>query len=511
MAKATKTIKHPLTYKEAHSPYFAATKDLFNTVAAFYFDVIQAHPGILDLSSKEALTALEKLTHTTKGNQRPVMPLAEVIPADIPAMVRRAAIHAALGSAHSFYSHLEKWRKQKEKTVAKGKRFTIRPPVPPRTWNKSVTLYAGQWKGRTKKSIMLRLWTGSSWVWIKCGIRGQRFPQEWEIESPTLVQDGDHWKLHTAVQKKFAGPAKVEQQVTDNAETRICAVDLNITRHLAVCTILTVEGTVVATRFIKGGKRLHGLRKRQLGRVARNRSKTGILAEGEQDNAALWAKIRALDEDSAHQVSSRIVQFAKKHQASVLVFEHLGNFKPQKGKYSKRGNEKRSYWLRGKMYNYSTYKAWNEKILTCRVSPRNTSRECARCGGLVVRYDAKQPAEGYTPGAPLVYCPQCQMRGNSDRNASSVIGKRLLARYQQIPSQQTDLKEKPHALLRRAERITKVKGVRRSQGTEDQGRPSANRARHGRTNAQGTAQDVSARMVADASGIPHQLRLFNES
>lgn len=267
MAKATKTIKQPLSYKAAHASYFAATKVLFNRVAAFYFEVIQAHPGILELSSKDALTALETLTHITKDNPRPVMPLSEVITADIPAMFRRAAIHAALGSAHSFYSHLEKWRKQKEKTIAKGKKFTIHPPVPPRRWNKSVTLYAGQWKGRTPKSIMLKLWTGNSWAWVKCGITGRDLPDGWEVESPTVVQDGHYWKLHTSLQKKFTGPAKVEQQVTSNAETRICSIDLNITKHLAVCTILTVEGTVVATRFIAGGKELHGLRKRQLGRI----------------------------------------------------------------------------------------------------------------------------------------------------------------------------------------------------------------------------------------------------
>jgi|SRR5215469_2618616 len=164
MAKATKTIKQQLGCKSAHRSYFAATKALFNQVAAFYFNCIQAHPGILALSFKEALTALEKLTHTTEANPHPVMPLAATIPADIPATFRRTAIHAALGSARSFYTHLEKWRKQKEKTQAKGKKFTLRPPVPPRRWNKSVLLYAGQWKERTPKSIMLKLWTGSSWA-----------------------------------------------------------------------------------------------------------------------------------------------------------------------------------------------------------------------------------------------------------------------------------------------------------------------------------------------------------
>jgi putative transposase len=504
MAKATKTIRQALRYQAAHASFFAATKTLFNQVCAFYFDVIQAHPGILELPREEALTALETLTHTTKDNPHPGMPLCEAIAADVPAMFRRAAIHAALGSAHSFHSHLEKWQRQKEKALAKGKKFTIRPPVPPRQWNRSVTLYAGQWKGRTPKSIMLKLWTGNSWAWIKCGIQGRDFPDAWEMISPTLVQDGSSWNLHTTIQKKFTAPSKVEAQITTNAETRICSIDLNITKHLAVCSLLTVEGTVVATRFIGGGKQLHGLRKRQLGRIARNRRKTGIIAEGEQDNARLWAKIRALDEDRAQQVSHRIVQFAKAHQASILVFEHLGHFKPQKGNYSKRGNEKRSYWLRGKIFTYTKYKAWSEKIVTCRVSPRNTSRECARCGGLVARYDAGTAAEGYSPGAPVVFCPQCQMQGNADRNACIVVGKRLLARYHGLPSQ-----EKPHSPLH-AERPVKAGSVRRSQGAKGKRRPSTPSVRHGRANAQGTAQGPLTGMVESGSGMAHQLPLFKE-
>jgi len=261
MAKTTKTIQQQPGYRAAHSCSFAATKTLFNQVVAFYFEVITLHENVVDLSNQEALTALEQLTHTTKSNPRPVMPLSEVISADLPAMFRRAAIHAALGSARSFYSHLEKWRKQKETATARGKKYTIRPPVPPRSWNKSVTLYAGQWKERTAKSIMLKLWTGGSWAWVKCGLQGRELPAEWDMESPTLVQDGQYWKLHTAVEKKFTSAGSVQHQLSTNPETRLCSVDLNITQHLAVCTVLTVEGTVVATRFIGGGKQLHGRRR----------------------------------------------------------------------------------------------------------------------------------------------------------------------------------------------------------------------------------------------------------
>src|SRR5437588_11427587 len=119
MAKATTTIRQELNYSPHHAAWFAATQTLFNQIAAFYFEVIQAHEGVLDLSNKEALSALEKLTHATKKNPTPVMPLNEVA-VDCPAMFRRAAIHAALGSARSFYTHLSKCRKSREKALARG-------------------------------------------------------------------------------------------------------------------------------------------------------------------------------------------------------------------------------------------------------------------------------------------------------------------------------------------------------------------------------------------------------
>ena len=134
MAKATKTIRQSLGYEPQHAKWLRSTKDLFNQVAAFYFEAITAHPGVSDLDPKATLTALEKLTHTTKENPHPVMPLSEIAQ-EVPALFRRAAIHAALGSAHSFSAHLKKWRARKEKAEAKGKKFTERPPVPPRTWN----------------------------------------------------------------------------------------------------------------------------------------------------------------------------------------------------------------------------------------------------------------------------------------------------------------------------------------------------------------------------------------
>src|SRR6266700_4316477 len=500
MAKATTTIRQSLGYQPAHAAWFAATKDLFNQVAAFYFEVIAAHEKVLDCSNKEALTLLETLTHATQKNPTPVMPL-EAIGEDIPALFRRAAIHAALGSARSFYSLLRKWKKRQEQAQAKGKKFTERPPVPPRSWNKSATLYAGQWKERTRSSIVLKVWTGTCWSWIKVRITGRELPEDVEMGSPSLIWRGNQWWLHTPLEKQFASPGTIEKHVTTNTQTKMCAVDLNLHEHLAVCTIQTVEGTILATTFIGGGRRISGFRKKQLGRIARNRSKTGIIAEGEQDNADLWHKIRQVDEQVAHLVSARIVQFAQAHQASILVFEHLGNLKPEKGKYSRRGNSKRAYWMKGRIFKYAKYKAWHIGVITSRVNPANTSRECHRCHRLVIRYDAGERAEGYTPSASLVRCPHCWMQGHADRNASLVIGQRLIARYQ------TPLKEKPHAPVRRAGREEKSSGVALSQEAKSKSRPSTDLAGYGESNEHGTAQDGLLRMDERLSDIPCQLRL----
>ena len=143
----------------------------------------------------------------------------------------------------------------------------------------------------------------------------------------------------------------------------------------------------------------------------------------------------------------------------------------------------------------------NAGILTSRVNPRNTSRECARCHSLVARYEEGKPAEGYTYGAPLVLCHQCGMKGDSDRNASLVIGQRLVARYQK------PWKEKPHTPLK-AGRVEQSAGVVISQDAQSVGtRPSNGSARHGDHNEHGTAQETGMRMVEPISDIPYQLRV----
>jgi hypothetical protein len=94
------------------------------------------------------------------------------------------------------------------------------------------------------------------------------------------------------------------------------------------------------------------------------------------------------------------------------------------------------------------------------------------------------------------------MRGNSDRNASLVIGQRLIDRYERSPS-----KEKPHALARRAEGVEKSTGVALSQDAKREEKPSFSIARQGDGNGHGTGaphrrQKSSTTKVVKAVGKP---------
>ncbi|GCE13219.1 hypothetical protein KTT_30780 [Tengunoibacter tsumagoiensis] len=156
--------------------------------------------------------------------------------------------------------------------------------------------------------------------------------------------------------------------------------------------------------------------------------------------------------------------------------------------------------MKGRIFRYCKYKAWNEGIITSRVNPRNTSRECACCHANVIRYAQGTPEQGYTMGAPLVICPACGMRGNADRNAAIVIGQRLVSRYQ----------EKPRTPLARQTEDPRGSGVAICQGAKGDGEPSIPPSGRADRQGHGTAHGKKRRMGAPSPRIATQLRLFTE-
>ena len=431
------TIKRDLSCRKLE--WLAQTKMRFNQVIEFYVLVFSSHPELVSTPSKDLYMVLEGLTISNSKHRD----VPYVLPWTIPANLRRAAIKKAKGVYQSWQSHRRRWENQKAKANKKGKKFQQRPPLLPRKYNFTVQFYKGAWKATgVENEILLNLWTGKAWIWVKYQIRGRALPDGWLSRSPTLVVKGKRPRLHIPVEKKeFVYPKKLEVQ-TKNKDFKLVSVDLNMGEHIAVCTLLDSDGTPLDTLFIKGGKDLENRRKRLLGKIAVSYSKTGIISSNH--SCRKWNKIKQIQEYSAHRVSRRIVDWAAGHQANVIVFEHLGNLKPQKGKYSHRQNQKRAYWLKSKIFNYAKYKAFAQSIITSRVSPANTSRQCACCGEWVSRHHADETIGKYRIGASLFTClANSKHRGNSDRNAAINIGLKFLLRYDLFEPFGKPLVEKP--------------------------------------------------------------------
>ena len=423
---------------------------------------------------------IENLTVISKQRPEPEIPLHINMPQDM----RRSCIKRAFGMVKSWHSSYKRWQLRKEKHEAiqakklnsadsKGnvyipKKFTDRPPVPVEEFGHlNPTFYSGMYKEFNGNSIILKLWTGKAWVFMKQPIQlfGRALPEGYEWGSPTLVLK-DKLHLHVPVIKQVKSNGKFVEQALNPDGLTVCSVDLNLDGDIAVATILNsdVTGSVTetATLFIKGNDAIQHRRKRELGKIAVASSKTnkGFVVDKKGDNVNRFRKIKHRDDYESHRISRRLADFAHKYGATVIVFECLTNLRPDRTKYSRRSNQKRAYWLKSKIINRTKYKAFQSYgIITSLVSPKNTSKHCALCKGnfeddeddsLVSRIEAQFSTNvaklfqkvmnkslekvDYTTGAPNYICAETiSHRGNADLNAARNIGFIFFTRYYQKP------------------------------------------------------------------------------
>jgi IS605 OrfB family transposase len=420
----------------------AATKLLFNQVIEFYVVIYNTYPQLADVASDEVYIAVEGITVSTPSRNQVEHPL----PFNCPAIFRRAAIKKALGAYKSWRSNFARWLIQCEKfkeRVAKKKKKAIlpRPPLLPRSYNYNPTFYSGMWKEDTGETIVLKLWSGTSWEWVKHAYRGYSLSPQWEKSSPTIILKDNKITLNWTMERYTKALGAIAKQVADNAGLRVCAVDLNLDGVVAVCTILNSDGKgnvrEVATRFVKGSARHQHRRKRLLGLDAIAKSKTNATETQPSMNSRLWRKLKNREKYFGERVSRRIANFAHQHGATVIVFEHLGNLRPEKGKYSRRSNSKRQYWLKSRVYLRTKDKAVNDYgILTVRVSPKGTSRMFSYDGSPVLRGNqVSQTAFVFTPkGMGSLFLTHSGEMGNADLNASRNIGLRYIAKHIEKPA-----------------------------------------------------------------------------
>ncbi|MCU0543737.1 MAG: hypothetical protein MUE44_16405 [Oscillatoriaceae cyanobacterium Prado104] len=335
------------------------TKVAYNEVVHFYFLLVDSDPDGLSIPVKEdggwRCYELKTQAH----------PFIEGFPSPL----KRAAIRQAIGAWESWNTTYQKWVNRPKKMRHH------RPPVQPRMFNFNPQYDSGMWKEDDGFSIVLKILVGGTWKWVKHFYQCTDISAEWVKGSPRLQVNKQGFWLVFPLEKYVPATGGIKG-VMSKSSFRTCGIDMDLDKHIAICTILETndrgDTTEIARHFINQSSHV-ARRKRDLGQIAILMGKTGIVSK---DFAkSFWDRLSTREVEYGRAVSREIVEFAKYWQAEIISFEHLGNLRPKRGKYSRRSNQKRAYWLKGKIYEQVKRIAYQDyAILTTRVNPRNTSR-----------------------------------------------------------------------------------------------------------------------------------------
>jgi predicted RNA-binding Zn-ribbon protein involved in translation (DUF1610 family) len=224
--------------------------------------------------------------------------------------------------------------------------------------------------------------------------------------SPTLVvrsgRVGLHLPFQTAVE---VVPAEAGRQA--GLHRRVLTVDTNT--HNVTCAAWDGDRLIEVRKLSFSA--VVAAREKAVGKAIAKAAQSRHRSRGQRHGATLWDHIANQGETCARQAASWICAMAAEHGCTVVIFEHLRTYRPQRGTRSARSNRRRSYWLRGRIRRYSAQKAIAQSILTVERNPAWTSRCCPRCGSLGERFSAsrKNPAH-----QARFVCPGCGWQGDAE-------------------------------------------------------------------------------------------------
>lgn len=241
------------------------------------------------------------------------------------------------------------------------------------------------WKKLNDGKAFIKGFKNNDWVWIEVtySIKNLKSGQNSRFESnkefnPTLVKKGKKYFLHIPYQ------TDIKLNSTPLEKQRVIGVDLGLTNS-AVCSCIDIDGTVIDRLFINQPKEKDQL-KHKLNKLAKAKRKSGILNE----KPNYWRRINGLQKFIIQDTVDKIVEFAIKNNADVIILEYLGKMKLPKGLFgSRRLRAKLQYWAKLKIQHKVEEKAHSVGIRYSRVLARGTSMYAYDGSGSVERTPRK--------------------------------------------------------------------------------------------------------------------------
>lgn len=340
---------------------------IYREALSFVIDVCyKEKAGWLTLGGKDRYNFVEKLIHATSDNPNPKYAEFDKKFYKMPSYLRRSIVAEAIGIVISYLSSQDKYIDKKTKAFNEGKKFTDKPPRLSCNHYSFPALYKnGMFEDfDIDGTCRIKLYINNDWKYVdiafdkKALYSSKTFRFDgYKMDSPSLVFKSKRFYLNVPFYKNVE--LSKEQDI-------VIGVDLGITNSAVVSAVMK-DGTVIDRLFINQPKEKDHL-KYQLDRLNKANRMSGI--KNKKPN--IWRKINNLLTAIATQTANDIVDFAKKNNAKVIVFEHL-HFKKKKDDKKKKLGSKRQYWTKYRIQEIVKNKAHSMGIRFSRVNARNTS------------------------------------------------------------------------------------------------------------------------------------------
>jgi putative transposase len=308
------------------------------------------------LTSNERVNTLEKLIHKTADNPNPkyywyFQKSITFHPSwrKFPSYLRRAAIGDALGIVSSFVTRWDAWKRGERKhRYDKPPRLTV-------ICNSYPALYKGQQVKYHSNFgfVELKIWNGTDWVWMqnipvrKHG-KSRHCLERAKLLSPSFI--ANKRSVHLSM------PVEINPQPLPDSDY-VCAIDIGI-NTTATCSIVGRNGTVKARQFINPARDIDRRDQRKQ-RIARASKLTRKIINQDLPKGfcqGLYRKSKNINKHIAQTVSRQIVELAKEHHVSVIVFEDLSNWKAKGGKHGSLQKQRFHQWCKDNLVELTIQK-----------------------------------------------------------------------------------------------------------------------------------------------------------
>lgn len=340
---------------------------IYREALSFVIDVCYKEKASwLTLGGKGRYNLIEKLIHATSKNPNPKYTEFDEKFYKMPTYLRRSIVSKAIGIVNSYLSLCDRYIDKKTKALQEGKKFTDKPPRLSYDHYSFPVLYKNEMFDDfdVNGTCHIKLFIDNDWKYVDISFNKRALYSSktfrfdgYTMDSPSLVFKSKKFYLNVPFYKNVE--LSKEQDI-------VIGVDLGLTNSAVVSAVMK-DGTVIDRLFINQPKEKDHL-KYQLDRL----NKANRMSSSKNKKPNIWRKINNLIGAIARQTANDIVDFAKKNNAKVIVFEHL-HFKRRKGDRKKKLRSKSQYWAKSKIQNIVKNKAHSIGIRFSRVNARNTS------------------------------------------------------------------------------------------------------------------------------------------